>query len=91
MDYLKIDIEGFENKVIKAIVLDEVLQNVKQIGLEVRNGYFPLYSLNFTFLTWIITMTGEVTYPGFAVGLGWRGRKPPYFEEFLFLKRNPSN
>ena len=46
MDYLKIDIEGFENKAIKAMFLDEMLRNVKQIGLEVRNDYFLHYQLN---------------------------------------------
>ena len=46
VDYLKIDIEGFENKAIKAMFLDEMLRNVKHIGLEVKNGYFLHYQLN---------------------------------------------
>ena len=45
MDYLKIDVEGFEYEAIQAMFLDDVIQNVKQIGLEVRNSQFMNFDL----------------------------------------------
>ena len=48
VDYLKIDVEGAEYESIQAMFQDEMLQHVKQIGLEVRNSQFAYTEIEST-------------------------------------------